>query len=62
MVDKEIEKLQKENTELKKENDSLTVTQQELKVKIKELTEAPPKITSGHKAGSVKYTRQERTN
>ena len=47
--------------ELKKENDSLIKTQQELKAKIKELTDQPPKITSGHKAGSVKYIRQERT-
>jgi len=56
----ETEKLQKEITELKAENNSLTQAQQGLKSKIKELTESPPKITSRHKAGSVKYIRQKR--
>jgi len=67
-MDKELEELKKKNealeksnTELKKDNDSLTITQQELKAKIKELTTNKPRIISGHKAGSVKYVRQERT-
>lgn len=55
------EKSEKENSILKKENDSLTNAQQELKAKIKELTENRPKITSGHKVGSVKYVRQDRS-
>ena len=58
--DKEVEKLEKQITELKKENHSLTVTQQELKAKIKELTELPPKIISGHVSGNVKYVRQKK--
>ena len=58
--DKEVEKLEKQITELKKENDSLIVTQQELKAKIKEFTELPPKIVSGHVSGNVKYVRQKR--
>ncbi len=57
----DIEKLQKQNDSLKKENYSLTIAQQELKVKVKKLTELPPKSTSGHKVGSIKYVRQERT-
>lgn len=56
----ENEKLQKEIVELKSENNSLTQAQQGLKSKIKELTESPPKITSGHKVNSVKYIRQKR--
>ena len=52
--------LVKTNSELKNENNSLAETQQGLKAKIKELSENKPKITSGHKPGSVKYVRQER--
>ena len=58
--DKQVEKLEKQITELKKENNSLTVKQQELKAKIKELTELPPKIISGHVSGNVKYVRQKK--
>lgn len=58
--DKVVEKLQKEIAELKKENNSLINTQQELKAKIKELTELPPKMISGHKSGTIKYIRQKR--
>lgn len=54
------EKLKKEKTILEKENASLTEAQQELKAKIKEMSTDQPKITSGHKVGSVKYVRQER--
>ena len=65
--DQKVEGLQKtiaardtEIAELKTENTSLTKTQQELKAKIKELTELPPKMISGHKLGKIKYIRQER--
>lgn len=54
------EKLKKENTILVKENDSLTEAQQELKAKIKQMSADQPKITSGHKPGTIKYVRQER--
>jgi len=59
--DKEVEKLKKQITALKKDNDSLTKTQQELKAKIKEITELPPKIISGHRVGKVQYIRESRT-
>jgi len=58
--DKEVEKLKKQISALKKDNDSLTETQQELKAKIKELTDRPPKIISGHRVGKVQYIRQKR--
>ena len=58
--DKEVEKLKKQITALKKDNDSLITTQAELKAKIKELTEIPPKIVSGHRVGKVKYIRQKK--
>ena len=60
MVDN-FEKLQKENDSIKAENKSLIETQQSLKAEIKKLTESTPKITSGHKVGSIKYKRQKRT-
>ena len=59
-MDKDIEKTEKQIAELKKENHSLTVTQQELKAKIKELTELPPKVISGHQVGKVQYIRESR--
>lgn len=46
---------------IQKDNDSLALAQQELKVKVKQLTELPPKTTSRYKRGSVKYVRQDRT-
>ena len=52
--------LTKSNDELQKDNDSLVETQQGLKAKIKELSTDKPKITSGHRPGSVKYVRQVR--
>jgi len=58
--DKDYSKLENELAAVKKENKELIATQQELKAKIKELTELPPKIVSGHKSGSVKYIRQKR--
>ena len=58
--DKEVEKLKKQIIALKKDNDTLTRTQQELKAKIKELTELPPKVISGHTVGKVKYIRQKK--
>ena len=58
--EKEVEKLKKEISALKKDNDTQTTTQQELKAKIKELSELPPKIISGHVSGNVKYNRQKR--
>ena len=60
--DREVEKLKKHITALKKDNDTLTTTQQELKAKIKELTELPPKIVSGHVVGKIKYVRQKKNN
>ena len=56
--DKELEKLQRENRELITENESLEKAQQGFKAKIKELTDLPPRIISGHKSESVKYVRQ----
>lgn len=58
--DQEVAGLKQKITNLQKENDSLAKAQQGLKVEIKKLTESPPKITSGHKAESIKYKRQER--
>ncbi len=58
--DKDYAKLENQFEQVKKENKSLITTQQELKAKIKELTELPPKIVSGHTAGSVKYVRQKK--
>lgn len=61
------EYIKKNNTELENklketqaENGSLAEAQQGFKAKIKELTEQPPKVTSGHVAGSIKYKRQNR--
>lgn len=58
--DKEVEKLKKQISALQKDNDNQTTTQQELKAKIKELSELPPKIISGHVSGKIKYIRQKR--
>ena len=58
--EKEVEKLKKEISALKKDNDAQTTTQQELKAKIKELSELPPKIISGHVSGNIKYIKQKR--
>ena len=58
--EKEVEKLKKQISALKKDNDTQTTTQQELKAKIKELSELPPKIISGHVSGNIKYIRQKR--
>ena len=58
--EKEVEKLKKQISDLKKDNDTQTTTQQELKAKIKELSELPPKIISGHVSGNIKYVRQKR--
>ena len=58
--DREVEKLKKQISTLQKDNDAQTTTQQELKAKIKELSELPPKIISGHVSGNVKYIRQKR--
>jgi len=58
--EKEVEKLKKQISALQKDNDTQITTQQELKAKIKELTELPPKVISGHVSGKVKYIRQER--
>jgi len=58
--EKEVEKLKKQISTLKKDNENQTTTQQELKAKIKELSELPPKVTSGHVSGSIKYVRQKR--
>lgn len=58
---KEIGEVKKDKEKLEKENASLITAQQELKAKIKQLSSTDqPKITSGHKPGSVKYVRQER--
>jgi len=57
---KDTEKLENQLAEAKKENDLLTKAQQELKAKVKELTDIPPKIISGHVTGKIKYIRQER--
>ena len=58
--DKEVEKLKKQISALQKDNDTQTTTQQELKAKIKELSELPPKIISGHVSGNIQYIRQTR--
>lgn len=58
--EREVEKLKKQISALKKDNDNQTTTQQELKAKIKELSELPPKIISGHVSGNIKYIRQVR--
>ena len=58
--EKEVEKLKKQISALQKDNDTQTTTQQELKAKIKELSELPPKIISGHVSGNIKYVRQQR--
>lgn len=58
--EREVERLKKEISALKKDNYTQTTTQQELKAKIKELSELPPKIISGHVSGNVKYIRQKR--
>lgn len=58
--EKEVEKLKKQISALQKDNDTQTITQQELKAKIKELSELPPKIISGHVSGNIKYIRQLR--
>ena len=57
---REVEKLKREISALKKDNYTQTTTQQELKAKIKELSELPPKIISGHVSGNIKYIRQKR--
>lgn len=57
---REVERLKKEISALKKDNYTQTTTQQELKAKIKELSELPPKIISGHVSGNIKYIRQKR--
>jgi len=56
----QVEKLKKQISALQKDNDTQTTTQQELKAKIKELSELPPKIISGHVSGNIKYIRQKR--
>ena len=58
--DREVEKLKKQISALQKDNDTQTTTQQELKAKIKELSELPPKVISGHVSGNIKYIRQKR--
>lgn len=58
--EREVERLKKEISALKKDNYTQTTTQQELKAKIKELSELPPKIISGHVSGNIKYIRQKR--
>lgn len=56
----QVEKLKKQISALQKDNDTQTIHQQELKAKIKELSELPPKIISGHVSGNIKYIRQLR--
>lgn len=58
--EKEVEKLKRQIATLQKDNDTQTTTQQELKAKIKELSELPPKVISGHVFGNIKYNRQKR--
>ena len=56
----QVEKLKKQISALQKDNDTQSTTQQELKAKIKELSELPPKVISGHVSGNIKYIRQKR--